>query len=467
MVAMSHRMRIFLNVLAWTAFLVIAPFLISYSLGRKITPVSTQPETVGAFLVRSIPSGANIVLNEKNVSSKTPTAIQNLLPGNYNLEINKDGYRLWKKLLPISGTMITDVRDVRLIPEKIEEDVMRGNVVDFYLSPKRQTIAVLEDSKNNRKIRILSLRNFSDIGIAADLVIDRQEKIQWFWSPDEDLAILTLTSRKPSRNILLDLKTGKTSSLPEENSKIVGWVSDLSGEKTLKIKGPKAILSSFQNDGTETISESALQINFSNNGFAILEKDETQKYVIRTFSNSGRETDKIYPPDSVKNGVDNIFLSPRGDIALLAQPNQKLFIWDTDERLWHEITSHAENVIWSPEGDKISWQESEFDLWAMNLHEKRALLSPYIPELITRISTAIRKPTWYAGSHHLVFLERDTVNIIEIDPRSGHRTESIISTNRGDGSFEVIENGDLIIATVQRDDQSVLSRFFMLTQPDR
>jgi len=460
-------MRIALNVLAWAVFLTIAPFLISYSLGRKITPVSIQTETVGTFLLRSIPNNAVISINKKIISTKTPGAIQNLLPGNYDVELNKEGYRPWEKFLPISGMMITDARDVRLIPEKIEEDVMRGNVVDFYLSPKRQLLAVLEDSKNSRKIRILPLKNFSDTGIAADLNISRQEKIQWFWSPDESSAVLTLISGKISRNILLDTKTGKTSSLPEENAKIVGWVSDLGGEKILKLKNNKAILSSFQNDGTKTISESALQASFSNAGFALLEKDETQNYAIKTFSGSGREVDKIYPPDSVKDGIDSIYFSPTGDIALLAQPNQKLFIWDNTERFWHEITNHAENVIWSPEGDKISWQESAFDLWAMNLHEKRAVLSPYIPELVTRISTAIRKPTWYAGSHHLVFIERDNINLIELDPRSGHRTESIISTNRGDGNLEITENGDLIIAAVQRNNQFVLSRFFMLTQPDR
>lgn len=447
--------------------MIIAPFLISYSLGRKITPASTQTQTVGTFLVRSIPSGANISVNKKSVSTKTPGAIQNLPPGNYDLELSKDGYRPWEKFLPILGTMITDVRDIRLIPEKIEEDVMRGNVVDFYLSPKRQLLAVLEDSKNTRRIRILPLKDFSGTGILADLIINRQEKIQWFWSPDEGLAVLTLTSGKLSRNVLLDLKTGKASSLPEENVKIAGWISDLGGEKILKLKGNKAILSSFQSNGTETISESALQTSFSNAGFALLEKDENQNYIIRTFSNSGRETDKINLPDSVKDGIDSISFSPRGDIALLAKPNQKLFIWDNDERLWHEITDHAENVAWSPEGDKISWQESEFDLWAMNLHEKRTILSPYIPELVARLSSAIRKPTWYAGSHHLIFLERDNVDIIELDPRSGHRMESIISTNRGDGSLEVVENGDLIIASVKRKDQFVLSRFFMLTQPDR
>jgi len=464
---MSRRLRIALNILAWAAFLVIAPFLISYSLGRKISPISTQTGTVGTFLVRSIPGGASISVNKNIISTKTPGAIQNLLPGNYDLELSKDGYKPWTKSLPISGTMITDVRDVRLIPEKIEEDVMRGNVVDFYLSPKRQILAVLEDSKNNRRIRILPLRNFADTGIVADLVLNRQDKIQWFWSPDEDLAVLTLTSGKSSQNILLDLKTGKTNLLPEENVQIAGWISDFTGEKILKLKGEKAILSSFQNDGTETISESALQTSFSNAGFALLEKDETQNYVIRTFSSSGRETDKIYPPDSTKDGINNIFLSPKGDIALLAQPNQKLFIWDNEERFWHEITDHAENVVWSPEGDKISWQESAFDLWAMNLHEKRSVLSPYIPELMARISTAIRKPIWYAGSHHLIFLERDNVNMIELDPRSGHRMESIISTNRGDGNLEIVENGDLIIAAVQHENQLVLSRFFMLTQPDR
>lgn len=463
---MSKRARLLVNILAWLAFLMVAPFLISYSMGHRFTPTSPNPVSVGTFLIRTNPNNANVFLNGKIIGNKTPTSIQNLLPDTYNLRIEKEGYRSWKKNLPIIGTMITDARDIRLIPSTIEEDIMRANVTNFFISPKRQWLALVEQTKNGFQLRIVPFNKYNDIGTLAKVTINKKEAVEVVWSASGDYLALTLVSDKTARNYLIETSSGKTTLLANDNSRIVGWLSSLTEEKPVKLKNGKIIIASLKSNGTKTISEQATAISFSGNGFAILENN-AGIYSIRTFSLSGSEQDKIMPPELGNNPISNIIYSPAGDLCILIQPAQKLVIWDNSSRLWHNVSEHAENIRWSPEGDKIAWQESEFDLWVMNLHEQRTLLEQFVPELIARLSTQIRKPTWYAGSHQILFFEKDILKIADLDPRDGHIIDNLISTNRGDGDAEIIQDGDEIIATVQRENKPALSRFFMLEKSDR
>lgn len=463
---MAPRTRLFVNILAWLAFLLVAPFLISYSMGHRFTPISPNSVTVGTFLLRTIPSGADVFLNDKKAGGKTPSSIQNLLPGSYNLRISKDGYRDWQKNLPIVGTMVTDARDVRLLPVAIEEDVMRGSITNFFISPKRQKLCLIEQTKSGFQARLVPFNKYADAGTLIKIAVGKREKVSVLWSPSEDNLILTLTSDKSARNFLVNTATGKATALTPDDAKIFGWVATLTDEKLVKLKQNRAIIAPLNSTGTETLSQTTQAISFSDHGFALLENNNGQ-YNIRTFSQSGNEQDQIAIPEANNNIVSEIFYSPAGDIALLAGTAQNLIVWDSAERIWRNVSAHAENVRWSPEGDKIAWQESEFDLWVMNLHEKRTLLTPYVPELIARLSTAIRAPFWYAGSHQILFFEKDVLKIADLDPRDGHRIENLISTNRGDGTAEVIQNGDEIIATVQREKEFMLSRFFMLEKSDR
>lgn len=463
---MSRRVRIIVNVLAWLTFIAIAPFLISYSMGHRITPTQPNPVAVGTFLIRTIPNGASILLNGEKLGSKTPNSVQDLLPGSYSIELQKEEYRTWKKSLPITGTMVTDLSNTRLIPKTIEEDVVRGNVTDFFISPKRRWLVVKEPIKKGYQMRIVRFKNYDETGKIININIGNGESTDIVWSPSEDNFILVVVAQKNTKNYLINTSTGISKIISGENVKIIGWTTSLTEEKLLEIKNKKLLISPLTGGGSETISEAIIDAKSNGGDFAILESG-TDTYRIKLFSQSGNEKDEIILPDLKNNTPDNLLLSPSGDIVVLTQPNQHLIVWDNSDRVWHSITDHAENISWSPDGEKISWQESEFDLWVMNIHEKRSPLKIYAPELITRLSTPIRNITWFAGSQHLLFYEKDVIKIADLDHRDSHRIESLISTNSGDSKMAVIQNGDEIIATVRRKNTPVLSRFFMLAKEDR
>ncbi len=465
---MTRRMRLVANILAWAAFITIAPFLISYSMGHKITPSLPNPVPVGAFLVRSFPSEATLYINDQQINNKTPTSVNNLLAGNYRVTLKKNAYRTWQKTLPIVGTKITDIRNVRLIPETIEEDILRGNVLDFFVSPKRQWLAVVEQTARGKQVRVVSLKNFSEPGTVIKTAFGKKEKAELIWSPDENQIVLSLQLENGNKNFLVQRATGKVEKIGDEKTKVIGWVSTLTEQRIIEMKGTQIFIApSTETTKPEVISEVATLAASNQDEFIILENPKIGDAIIKIYSSSGKNQDALYLPEMNGDQVGKITLSSAGDIAIETRDQHKLFIWDKTERAWHFISDSVFNSRFSPEGNKVLWQESEFDVWAMNLHEKRTILTPYTPELVARLSNTIRNPIWYAGSNHVIFFEKDVIKIAEVDHRDGHRIENLISTNRGDGRTEIIEDGNIILATVQRKEGFVLSRFFMLTALDR
>jgi len=463
---MSKRLRLIVNILAWLAFLFVAPFLVSYSMGHRFFSSPANPVTVGTFLVRTIPNNAVVSLDGKRMSNHTPMSIKNLLPDSYNLSIVKDNYRVWSKNLPITGTRITDIRDVRLLPEKIEESVMRENVTDFSVSPKQQLLAVFENLPAGRQIRLVPFNDPAATGTPIKLVIGKRETAVVLWSPDESSIILKLTANSNVRNYLINSSSGVVTELPASAGDVVGWLSTMTENKLLVIKNKKVSILTRAGVLDHVLTQTAEKVALGNNGVAIQEGGAGVNH-IEIYSSGANLQESLNIPDLSNDAVGNIILSSSGDLALISQPAQKLFIWDHNGRQWHKISDHAENVKWSFEGDKIFWQESEFDIWVMNLHEERTPLSAYAPELVVRLSVPIRNPAWFIGSHHILFFDKDIIKLIELDPRDGYHIESLMSTNRGDGNFETIKNGNEIMATVKRDNLYMLSRFFLLDKTDR
>lgn len=67
-------------------------------------------EGTGLLAANSFPSGAQVYINGKLTTATDDT--KNLNPGNYTVEIQKDGYITWKKDLIIEKELVTQTNAV-------------------------------------------------------------------------------------------------------------------------------------------------------------------------------------------------------------------------------------------------------------------------------------------------------------------------------------------------------------------
>lgn len=85
--------------------------------GQTITSVVTMVPTVplGRIIVSSNPSGANIYLNLAMAGQVTPYTFA-LLPGEYYIEVKKDGYTTASKNITLVANQIVDTGVLTLVP---------------------------------------------------------------------------------------------------------------------------------------------------------------------------------------------------------------------------------------------------------------------------------------------------------------------------------------------------------------
>lgn len=467
---MTRKTRTLFTFLAWGAFLIVGPLVISYSLGHRVRPTSPLPESVGAFLLRTIPRGATVSINGKEERSKTPTAVSSLPPGTYTIRFEKKGYRPWEKHLPITGTRVTDIRHVRLVPLTPDEERRRENVDEFWLSPTERVLAVMEKIRNRKRLRLIPMARPDDEGIIVDVPTEREARSTILWEPREERALLTARVGNARRFTVIDVKTGRASPLPMIEE-VLGWLPSQSS--VLVVRSGSTIKSHNLDTSTEvTISRTAATAAVSPRGIVLAEEppaaSQHQNHpTLSLVSPTGARIESYPAPPLGGQRVSEVSASHFGDLALLTFPKGQLLLWDANERRWRELAEHAENLAWSGDGEKLLWQSSEFDVWVANIREQRTVLPPYAPELVVRLSTPIRDVQWFAGSQHLIYFERDVLTLVEIDGRDGHRREPLVSTNRGDGTARSAEQGETLLVTANRDGQPVLLRVFLRAPEDR
>jgi hypothetical protein len=114
---MSLQTRRLILLIFIIVFITLTPLLILYCSGYRWDWRKNKIIKTGAFLIESNPKNALIYLNKKLQKKKTPNLINNLLPDEYLIEIKKQNYHAWRKLLSVESKQVTFAQDIQLFLE--------------------------------------------------------------------------------------------------------------------------------------------------------------------------------------------------------------------------------------------------------------------------------------------------------------------------------------------------------------
>jgi hypothetical protein len=131
---LQKRRTAFYSLLA--LFVIFGGAVILYSTGWRLDFRTMKIEKVGAILVKSFPSDAEISLNGKPVQNETGllrsgTLIGNLFPTNYKLKLSTNNFKTWEENISVSPSMVTEVNAV-LVPQGLDA-VATGTIQNFWL----------------------------------------------------------------------------------------------------------------------------------------------------------------------------------------------------------------------------------------------------------------------------------------------------------------------------------------------
>jgi len=104
-------------------FCVLLPVILSYALGYKVDYAHFKIYKTGILYISSRPSGASIYINGVMRQSLTPAQVEELKPGIYKVEVQKDGFYPWEKNVAVRPNMVTKEDHIILFP--VVQDISR------------------------------------------------------------------------------------------------------------------------------------------------------------------------------------------------------------------------------------------------------------------------------------------------------------------------------------------------------
>src|SRR3989338_2513423 len=122
---MTLKVRRMLSLIFILLFLIIAPAIILYAAGFKLSKNGLAIQKTGMFIIDSNPRGAKIFINGQ---------IKNLLPGEYDLSLELDGYWGWQKKLTVNPGTSTFVDNIYLFKNSLPVQILPANLESINLS---------------------------------------------------------------------------------------------------------------------------------------------------------------------------------------------------------------------------------------------------------------------------------------------------------------------------------------------
>lgn len=108
-------------------FVVFCPVIVFYSLGYKFDIKSKKFSKTGAIVIKTFPKGVTAYLDGKKIEETSPVTLRELLPQQYFLTLDKEGFYPYQLTVEVKPSLIRNI-DVFLIP-KLQD----GNKVEFDL----------------------------------------------------------------------------------------------------------------------------------------------------------------------------------------------------------------------------------------------------------------------------------------------------------------------------------------------
>lgn len=440
---MQRRTRQALLIAATTAFVTITPLLVLYALGYRIA----SPR-IGVLLIESTPSRAVVTVNGE-AAGVTPQTVTDVESDSVHMTVSKSGYLTWEKQLPLVRGGATEVRSVRLFPEKLIADIFAESVHRFSLSPNRAYVAIVD--KHQR----LSVIDEDGNVIVPTQTLSRIPD-QLLWSPDSRSVLIAREGEAP---LLLQVGEARLRLLTLPSYAVLSsivWDPRLPGRLLALTQASELIAFDIATGVVENIASNVTAFAPTNHTLFVVSRAQT----LMLLDSLGHA---IAAPLLLPQGVSRLVATPTGSLAIIFADHTAATL--TADRALQPLANAVQELGFSPDGEVLYVQTAPHELMAYNLSDEQ---NQYLPlhrlHLITRISETLHHPQWFAGGEHLIYQIADRIVITEVDTRDHAITTEIDSTNLSDSQIAVGRDGHSLFYLKRTGDNIHLMRTALLAE---
>lgn len=422
---MKKKTRTFLFFFCLFLFLILTPIVILYCQGYRFDFSLAEGKIrfvqTGGLYIKTLPRTAEIYLDgklKKRTSFLTGTALmQNLIPGSYQVEVSKEGYKKWAKEMEIKENMVTEVKNIVLFPEDFQFHILIKEVNNFWFSPDKEKIITLEPfSENSDK---WSLKMFDiERNIKSYLISEEDinpEKAEFFdlsFGKEEQIQ-LTLGMEEQIQEISLDLETSPPSIKEKEEEEKIPSYSLFHKKVNDKIYYLDRSGHIYQTD--ETFGP---KMKITEQPFPVIQE---RPYLIEFFSNQ-------------------FFLWEESD----------LYILDNESKSFNKIFTNISGIKPSSNEDKlVVFSDKEIKIFFLRDINEQPIRKAGEEILITRLSEEIKNVSWI-NPDYLIFTSGNTLKISEIDSRNNINSYNLenfedpkVVWNNKDKKIYILSKGNL------------------------
>ncbi|MFA5208363.1 MAG: PEGA domain-containing protein [Candidatus Paceibacterota bacterium] len=408
---MTKRTRTVLFILMVLVFAVIAPSIIMYSQGYRFDIKKMKFLETGGIYIKTIPSDAVVTIDNdyKNRTSgfSKDVLIQNLLPENHNIKIEKENYYSWEKNLEVKEKKVTEAKYIILFPDEIPFTSIDNDVKNFYPFPDNNKILLLTvsnellsyDSEKKETQKILSKTqtpyNISDISFSVTgkrALIKTSTGLHYLLNTETSTISLIKSMSSKTQSVVFD-SNNEGSFFYQSNNLIYRINADKQATPRLFKKGT---VSAFAISGSDVYS-------FEN---GLLYKDNILLNTNETLSKEPLETTgKTYELIAMEN---EIFLIENKKIVYLFNKETKIFDKKIEAKTELKYTPFYERILFAADNELL--------LLLLKKTETPFFSQAYSVVFISRFSQNIGDIKWLNGDY-FVYTLNNKINISEIDNR--------------------------------------------------
>jgi len=360
--------------------------------------VKSTPRNVNVNLKRD--TGGLFIQKDIKENFQTPAKIQNLLPGKYQVSLEKENYWPIIRNIEIYPNQVTDLSNIFLFKKSLP--------LNIYISQKGDEDLII----NEEKTKLIFLSNGKIIDLDSESVKVLEHKNIKYLGNNILLSNNNLYNLE-SNQVIFNLKEIL-------NDDFKNLQVNLENDELFYNTAEKIAYTNLENQEKTTILEGNKYINFliKDNYIFSVEKNNTN-YFLRTYNKS-----TLLRQRSI--------IIPRGDYEFYNESNHLINLYDNNhKRLILIDNSHfldEQKIIagvdkWKWFANNLIWQNGQ-EIYRFNFKTQQT-------HLLLRLSESISDFIWQTKENYLIYSTKNSINIVYFKENRNDVIEILRAQNIG------------------------------------
>lgn len=447
---MDIRIRRFITIGFFLFFFIVSPLLLLYASGfRYDFKRGTLLRTGNIFIEANEVKDATVYIDDKPYDELLDKKLflKNLIPGEYTVRIEKDGYTTWEKKLRVEGKLTTFLKDVVLFLTSKPVELTRGPITDYITSPDHNFIAFVRSNAGVPEVWLYNIE-YNEEQLVYRVSGDIQPTVSWAKSSNQlmirlpDHALIYRTSISPFLEIAnIPIDKNISASWDEISDSTILLSSNLEINRfDLIAKKTETILKA---DAGEKITD--IRVTNGSSILALIEAGEkTSAFLIDTTLRLKKEIFSVAGSGIkiIENSPQYLILSNKNTHKLYlvrksgANPLENILSVDN-------FTLDGITATLSPDKTRLLIV-NDYELSIFNIGTKEI-------SLINRFGQPIINAEWYNDSQHVIITVNDSVMISDLNIQSQNAALVTIITADNIKKAELISSQSVIVhAQIQK-----------------